>query len=347
VAGRERVLSTEDLRRAVLARQLLVERSRATIPRALERMAGLQAQYAPSMYIGLWSRVAGFERDALTRLLEQRVVVQATLLRATIHLVAAEDYWPFAVAVRDARRAWFLRAARSGEAVADYEAAGARLRAALADGPLKRQEIEALVGRPLFGGIGMFVDLVRVPPSGTWERRRADLFGLAEDWVGPPTVDVDAAREHLVRRYLGGFGPSTVNEIADWAGLPVKETQAVLERLELRRFRHEDGSVLVDLPRAPLPPEGAEPPPVRFLPTWDALLLAHARRSLVLPEEHRPKIFNTKMPQSIGTFLVDGQVAGTWRFASGTVKTEPFAPLPAAARDAVADEAARLADLHA
>src|ERR1041384_4511828 len=106
------MLTARALNRALLARQLLLERAAVSVPRALEQMGGLQAQYAPSMYVGLWSRVAGFERDHLTKLLQERAVVQGTLLRATIHLVSAADYWPFAMAVRQGRRAFFLRATR-------------------------------------------------------------------------------------------------------------------------------------------------------------------------------------------------------------------------------------------
>jgi hypothetical protein len=112
-----------------------------------------------------------------------------------------------------------------------------------------------------------------------------------------------------------------------------------------RRFRTEDGTQLVDLPRAPLP-DPDTPAPVRFLPTWDASLLVHARLCGILPEEHRPRIFNTKMPQSIGTFLVDGAVAGTWRFDGDRIRTEPFAKLDAATRRELAGEAERLAEFH-
>jgi hypothetical protein len=100
----ERVLTERELNRALLKRQMLLERSRVSIPKVLERMGGLQAQYAPSMYVGLWSRIENFERDKLTRALERRSVVQATLLRSTIHLVSRADFWPFAMAVRQARR---------------------------------------------------------------------------------------------------------------------------------------------------------------------------------------------------------------------------------------------------
>jgi hypothetical protein len=80
----ERVLTQRELNRALLARQLLLERSRLSIPRALERVGGIQMQYAPSGYVGLWTRLDGFERDALTRALERRTVVGTFLVDGAV-----------------------------------------------------------------------------------------------------------------------------------------------------------------------------------------------------------------------------------------------------------------------
>jgi hypothetical protein len=346
----ERVLSERDLNRALLARQLLLERAPLGLPKALERMGTLQAQYAPSMYIGLWSRVEGFEREALTRALERRSVVQGTLMRATIHLVSKSDYWPIALAIRDARRkAW---ADYRGKYDARVPAAAAsKLRTALQrESPLGRKTVHELLGSDsvITNGVNMWLDLVRVPPSGTWERRRADLYAAAEDWIGPPprSVTPEAGTELLVKRYLGGYGPARAREIADFAGLPAKQLAPALESMKLRRFRAEDGSELLDLPRAPLPdPETPAPP--RFLPTWDATLLAHARRTQILPEEHRARVFSIKTPQSVPTFLLDGQVAGTWKWEKGRVRISPFGKLAKPARKELDEEAERLAELHA
>jgi hypothetical protein len=338
----QRTLTARELNRALLARQGLLERRELAIGDALEAMGALQAQYAPSMYIGLWSRVTNFERDSLTRALEDRSVIQGTLMRVTIHLASRADYWPLAVATRAARRALWLRATK-GPRDPEMEDAAETLRTALKDGPMKRKAIDELLGKPVAHGIGLWVDMVRVPPSGTWERRRADLYGLAEDWVGPPDVSADDALDHLVTRYLTGFGPASKAEIANWGGLVPRDVEPALERLTLRRFEADDGTELLDLPEAPLP-DPDTPAPVRFLGTWDATLLAHARRALILPEEHRTRIFNTKMPQSVGTFLVDGAVAGAWR-PDGTI--EPFQPLTKAQRKAVDAEAARLAAFSA
>jgi Winged helix DNA-binding domain len=309
----------------------------------LEQMAGLQAQYAPSIYIGLWSRLEGLERDAVDRALKRRSVVQGTLMRVTIHLVSARDYWPFALAIRRGRRQLWLRA-RKGLSEAKVAAAAKRLRPRLAKGPMRRAEIADLVGEAtMVNGVNVWLDLVRVPPSGTWAQRRADLFASAEEWIGPPSVDPHEALDHLVRRYLRGFGPAAPREIAEWAGLPFDQIEPALGRLRLRRFQTEDGGGLVDLPRAPLP-DPETPSPVRLLPVWDATLLVHARRTGVLPEAHRSRVFNPRTPHSVNTFLVDGEVAGTWKHDGDRIRTEPFGRLGKAARRELGEEAERLAD---
>jgi Winged helix DNA-binding domain len=342
-----RVLSRRELNRALLARQLLLERSDLPLPRALEQLAGMQAQYAPSMYVGLWTRLAGFERRALTDALVDRRVVQATLMRMTIHLVSREDFWPIALAVRDVRRAMWLRSRPEPISAASIAGAARTVRRALRGGDaLKRSELEALVGKPRALGAGLWVDLVRAPPSGTWERRRADLFALAEDWIGPADITPAAAARHLVRRYLTGFGPASRKNMATFTGYGLPELDKVLARLELRRFRSEDGEELLDVPDGLLPDPETPARPV-FLGTWDATLLAHARRTGVLPEEHRATIFNTRAPHSFPTFLLDGAVAGTWRHEDGEVTLAPFAPLTQADEQALRGEAERLAAFHA
>ncbi|MGZ8637619.1 MAG: DNA glycosylase AlkZ-like family protein, partial [Actinomycetota bacterium] len=217
----ERTLSERELNRALLARQLLLERARLPIPGALERVGGLQTQYAPSGYVGLWSRLEGFERGQLTRALERRTVVQATLMRVTIHLVSARDYWPFVEAVRIARRVYWLQLVRRAVVTQPVEETAERLRALLADGPRRRAELVKLLGVDPTGwnAAGLWVDLVRVPPSGTWEQRRADLYGLAEDWLDPSSVTEEEGIDLLVRRYLAGFGPATRKDVASFTGL--------------------------------------------------------------------------------------------------------------------------------
>jgi hypothetical protein len=181
-----------------------------------------------------------------------------------------------------------------------------------------------------------------VPPSGTWERRRAHLVQTADRWIGPEDVEAGDALDHLVRRYLSGFGPASTADVAQWAGLKVRHIAPALERLALRRFRDEQGKELLDVPRGTS--SGSEmPAPVRFLPTWDATLLVHARRTGILPERYRPLVFTTKNPPSVPTFLVDGAVAGTWRYENGGVQLAPFDKIDRASKRELRDESELLA----
>ena len=329
----------------MLDRQCLLSRSSASLVDVLERIGGIQAQYAPSMYIGLWSRVERFERQHLTNALVAGSVVQGTLMRSTIHLVSRRDYWPLAVAVRASRRAWYLRTHRSGATVDEHEQAAAIVLARLAARPATRSEVADLIPRDVLEGIHEFADIVRVPPSGTWERRRADLYGSAEHWIGPePALEPDEAVDHLVRRYLVAFGPARQKDIANWAGLPMTTVRSSVARLPTTDYLAEDGQPLVDLDGGVIPPAEASSP-VRFLPTWDATLLVHARRAGIIEEEHRQRVFHTRRPQSVATFLVDGTVAGTWVRRDGRVVIEPFRPLPPRVRRELNDEAERIEQL--
>jgi hypothetical protein len=344
----ERLLTQRELNRALLARQLLLERARLPIPRVLERIGGIQNQYAPNAYIRLWSCLEDFDRDQLTQLLERRTVVQGTLMRGTIHLVSARDYAAFLAAIAAPRRRWSTRIHR-GVGDADRKALVGRVRKALRGRACSRTELHELrgeAGPAAWQTIDTDVGLLRAPPSGTWERRRAHTFALAEDWLGPLEVDEGQAIEHLVRRYLAAFGPASRVDISKFTGIPAADLSSSLERIPLRRFRDAGATELLDVARAPLP-DPETPAPVRFLPTWDAMLLVHARRTGILREEHRAIIFSTKAPQSFPTFLVDGVVAGVWRYENGRIELEPFGRLSRPVRRELDDEAERLAQLYA
>jgi hypothetical protein len=340
-----RVLTARHLNRALLARQLLLERADLPIPDALARVGGLQTQYAPSGYVGLWSRLRDFRRGDLTEALEDRTAVQATLMRTTIHLVDAREFWRLAVGIRASRRRWGLRVATGPHATEPMTRAGAeRLRAALAGGPMTVAELGDLADGFL-GLVGLWVDLVRVPPSGTWERRRADRLALAETWVGPEDATEAEGRRHLVTAYLGAFGPAPWGDVAKWAGVAVSELREAAEGMALERHRDERGGELLDLPGLTLP-DPETPAPVRFIAHWDAITLAHARRTGVLPEAIRPAVYSSRNPFSVGTVLVDGYVAARWGVRDGAVIVEPLRELSASERDEVERERAALAEFH-
>jgi hypothetical protein len=340
----ERVLTLRELNRATLARQLLLERRKLAPLAAIERLAGLQAQWPPSPYIGLWSRLVAFKREALERAVLRGAVVKPTVMRGTLHLITTRDYPMFWTALRD-MPTWY-----DETHLAHAEQALAGVLALAAGGPVTHKEglaylerehghAEELERRRIFHALRRRAHLLHTPDSALWRGRPRAVFHLYPE---PEPLDVRAARAGLVRRYLAAFGPSTRADIADWSGLRVADFAEALDALEpLRRFRDESGRELLDLPRAPLPPADT-PAPVRFLPKWDNTLLAHADRRRVLPEELRKEVI-AKNGDVTQTFLVDGLVTGSWSYDKrGKVALEPFAPLPRAARRAVEEEASLL-----
>jgi hypothetical protein len=343
----DRVLTRRELNRALLARQLLLERVRQPLPRVIERIGYIQNQWAQQGYIRLWTSVEGFERDDLTRALHRRTVIQGTLMRETIHLVPRRDYALLAAAIRRSGQEWWRRV---NKVTIDMEPFARRAYEFFRGTTRTRKEVEEFLRAHDFPkqsiwGFGHWVNLIRVPPSGTWEQRRAHTFALAEDWIGAIEASEEEGIEHLVRRYLAAFGPATPNDIASWSGIPVTRLKPYLERMELRRFRDEHGKELLDVRRAPLP-DPETPAPVRFLPTFDATLLAHARRTGVLDEEYRKMIFDVRAPHGLAPFLVDGRVAGLWKYENERISLDPFERLSRAARAELAEEAERLAAFH-
>jgi len=339
--ARVRTLSLAELNRATLARQLLLERRRIAPAAAVERIGGMQAQSGRAPYIGLWSRTVDFGRPALERALARRRLVRATLMRGTIHLVSAADYALFAAALDVAPPSWIEPDAH---ALADRVAGEVR---ALAHEPVTREEVFAWLEREhgvdaaslrgLWYALRIHGAIVHAPATGRWRQPSSTTYVAVEREEHDPL----RARIELVRRYLAAFGPATRADASTWSGLRSRDLGGALDALEpLRRFRDPEGRELLDLPRAPLPPAETRVP-VRFLPKWDSVLLAHADRRRVVTDEHRRTIVgvNGDVAQ---TFLVDGLVAGTWTIERGRVLVHPFAPLSRAARRELEDEARRL-----
>ena len=333
-----RTLTLRELNRATLARQLLLERRRLPLVAAVERVAGLQAQWAPATYVGLWTRVEGFRREALERALLARRLLRAVLMRGTIHLVSRRDYGVFGSAVGLAswvRPESAALAARVHEELREFGRVP-RTRAEVLAWLQERHGIEHDGGEGFWYALRTPGRLTHAPETGLWQPPRTTTYLLIEH----EPVDPAAARAELVRRYLGAFGPATRADVAQWSGLPVRDFTDALEALEpLRRFRDERGRELLDLPRAPRPPADT-PAPARFLPRFDNLVLSHADRTRVISDEHRREVIEGGWVEA--TFLVDGFVAGTWRVEKSRVRVEPFAPLPRTAWRQVEDEAARL-----
>jgi uncharacterized protein YcaQ len=320
----ERVLTQRELNRALLARQLLLERASLTPVQALERTAGLQAQDPRAPYVGLWSRVAEFRRDHLNAVLLRRAAVKATLMRATIHLVSARDYTRFLPAVLPTLQGYWRRYAASRQYDFDLAEVIERAREFAREPRSARELQEALGGEGPWWRLRFHEPFVHVPSDEEWAFRRQPRYIASRAWVSREFEQEDAVA-HLIRRYLAAFGPATAQDVGAWSGMPLATLRPVVDELRLRRFRDERGRLLLDLPRAPLPPAETPAPP-RLLAPFDNAVLSHADRTRIVSDEHRRRIIRAGIVDPV--FLVDGFVAGRWRLVRGRVALEPFGSVP-------------------
>jgi hypothetical protein len=341
-----RPLSLRALNRALLARQLLLERVSMAPGDAVAHLVGMQAQEPQAPYLGLWSRLEDFSPDTLSELLAQRRMVRAGLMRVTLHLVGAEDYarlWPL---LRERLAAGFASSPFSRRlASADLREVVAAGAEHLAREPHTRPTLgQALAPRwpdaqpeALAMAVTMLTPVLQIPPRGLWRASGQPRWAPAAQWLGHELPEESDARP-IVMRYLAAFGPATVTDFAAWSGL--KGARAIVDELreELVVGRDDAGRELFDVPGAPLPdPEVAAPP--RFLAPFDNAILAHADRSRIIAPEHRRSVFTDRLMR---TFLLDGFVAGMWALKDGQLTVTPFEPLKRRDRDALAAEAERV-----
>jgi hypothetical protein len=312
----------------------------------VERVCALQAQYSPSPYIALWSRLTGFRKEKLTRALEQKRVVKSSLFRITLHITSARDYPYFAAA--------WLRAAqeRTPRVTSEKFAELSRLvNAAAMKRPITHEELEAIAAEGLGGfrwRTRTLAPLVHLPPSGTWRfHGRAELLAMKR-WLGVDLPSREDGAERLVRSYLAAFGPATQEDLLRFAGVRAGDIRPGLQRLELRTLRDERGRKLLDLARAPLPPPDARAP-VRFLPKWDSAVLGYAppERARILPDRFRKTVIRTN-GDVLPTVLVDGFVAATWEIGkNGNLGIRPLRRLSKLERAEIDEEGERLAEFVA
>jgi Winged helix DNA-binding domain len=335
----ERVVTLRELNRATLARQLLLERKRLSSAAVIERLVGMQAQWPSAPYVGIWTRTTGFRRESLERLLVNREVVKATVMRQTLHLVTRRDYALLRSALSETNFPWQSslaeRLAPAMRALAD----GGPVTHAEALAHLERKYgLTGIDGRRAWRAARVRGHLVHHHETALWRARPEGRFVALEEPESHVPVE---ARAEILRRYLAAFGPASRRDIGAWSMMHVPELNAALELLEpLRRLRDENGRELLDVLRAPLP-DPVTPAPVRFLPKWDNVLLAFADRTRVLPEQYRKLVIrmNGDVAQ---TFLVDGFVAGIWRVEKGRIVLEPFARMSRSVQRELAEEAGRL-----
>lgn len=347
--ARHELLTRRELSRATLERQMLLERASMPACDAIEHLVGMQAQAPHAPYVGLWSRLAGFRAGELCDLISSRRAVRGPLMRATLHLVSADDFVGLRSVVQPVLERSFAGSPFDIDGIDTQELLAAG-RALLDDRPLTRPELGARLAprwpdhdpSALAQAITYLVPAVQVPPRGLWGRGGAARWTTAEAWLGRPAQVATASREDVVLRYLAAFGPATVRDAQSWSGLT--RLAEVVERLRPRldTFRDEQGRELFDLPGAPRPDPGTPAPP-RFLPEYDNLLLSHADRTRFMPSGKAVPL-PPGLGARTGTLLVDGTVAATWTIrrhgATALLHVEPFTRLTN--RESIGAEATRL-----
>ena len=332
-------LSLRALNRATLARQMLLERAAVPVEAAVARLAGMQAQIPRPPYLGLWTRLAGFERAALSAALHARRVVRATAWRGTLHLLTADDLLAFRGALQPMLSRGMQSILKNRVETFDMEPSFSPRRArflrrrarrpSTPSAPISRRAFRSPTSALWATPCAPTCRWCRCPDDSAWGFPAAADFALAEEWLGRAIPTGSDGLPTLVRRYLAAFGPASITDAQNWSGIGgLRATFAAL-RGELATFRDERGRELFDLPDAPRPEEET-PAPVRFLPEYDNLVLGHDDRSRIVADEHRPRLV-TKNLQIPATFLVDGFVAGTFKVErkkkAATLALTPFGKL--------------------
>jgi hypothetical protein len=330
VASTSPPISNRALNRATLARQGLLERQAAGPVEMLRHLIGLQGQVPNAPYVALWSRLARFRPADLEALLVEREAVRATLMRATVHVALAEDFF----AIRPLIQPIVARVLRSNHLKplkgADPEEVAAAGRQELDAEALVPAELgRRLQARwPDIGAIDLSMPvrllepLVHVPPAGLFGRAGAPALTTARRWLGEKDVaPIDP--EALALRYLKAFGPASGADFNAWSGLG--GGAALFERLRPRlvTFATEDGREVFDLPEAPRPDE-ATPAPVRLLPDYDNVILGYAERGRILSPEAWKGLWRSNGLRP--AFLIDGVVRGNWKLTlgKGTARADLF-----------------------
>jgi winged helix DNA-binding protein len=343
------VLDRRALNRALLARQMLLERRRASAAATIEKLVGMQAQAPNLPYIGLWARLAGFRHEELSRLVESRKAVRISLMRNTIHLVTSRDAFALKPLFTPFGERGFIHGSPWGRHMKEEDLRAIRTVGVelMSERPRTIADLAKQLGQRFPGrdplalayGVRYMVPLVFTTPRGIWQAGGPVALTTFEAWLGgPPGPAIEP--EKLVTRYLAAFGPASPADMRAWSGLAMRP---VFERLrpKLRAFRDEKGREIFDLPKAPRPSPD-EQVPVHLIPDYDNILLAHADRTRIMPAGRHLGMFSSNGVMQ-GAVLVDGFVRAMWVPRKSTLEISAFVtPLTKAERAAVEAEAAQL-----
>ena len=321
------VLSRRALNRALLARQMLLRPVTLSAAAAIERLVGMQAQAPNLPYVGLWARLQSFRHEELSDLMRSRRAVRTSLMRNTIHLVTTEDARRLKPIFQPLHERGFFRGSPWGRDLKTMSTA-ALLEAGhdiMAERPRTIADLARLLAprfpnhdaQSLAYGVRYLLPMIFVTPRGIWQAGGPVALTTVDAWLGP-SASPAIAPEDLVLRYLAAFGPASVADMRAWSGLAMRPAFEKL-RPGLTNLRDEHGIELFDLPRSPRPAADTAVP-VRFLPDYDNILLAHADRTRIMAPGQHLGLFSSNGIMK-GSVLVDGFVRAGWKPAKDRAGT--------------------------
>jgi winged helix DNA-binding protein len=348
-----------------MRRQHLIERAPAgNLLEGVEAVHGIQAQISAHAQFAVAQRIEKCRPPEIDRALwQEKSLIKTWAMRGTVHWLPATEEPLFVSGMRVVRLPsidrWWRNEGITPEQVEQFHAA---VLEALGNGPMSRQEVAAAVVPEIGGWAEPYLlsswgsgfkrmcqaGLIVFGPSRgtnvTFARR--DSWTPHDEWA-----DGDAALRELIRRYIRSFGPVTVQDAAYWLGATIRDIQAAWDGLlpELAPIRVDEqerwllAGDIDDLTAM----EGAQLP-VRLVPAFDPLLLAHREKTDLLPETLRKRIY-AAAAWVYPAVLVGGAIAGKWQYERKSkqmiVTVEPFQKLTKTTQRKIEREANYLAKL--
>jgi hypothetical protein len=132
------------------------------------------------------------------------------------------------------------------------------------------------------------------------------------DW---PALDADAANLALTRRYLGLFGPATVQDVAHYFGAKVTTARRWIKALagELLEVRCGELSLLALRADEAALKEPVGDWPLRLLPGFDTVLMGHADKRWTAPDDADRKQIWRSAARVAAVALHRGVAVATWK----------------------------------
>lgn len=366
-------LTDQDRRARVARRHALSPAHRVGTPEAAtDAMTVLHATEAATVHLAIAARTNGVSPTGVDAALhDDRSLVKQHAMRSTL-FVFPRDLLPAAwgsAAAREAavdgrriaKRIEAAGIARDGEAWLAVAAAAVLERLAIGPATLAvlRAELPELAGtaggttekrwdRPVsvapwvVGHLGLLGEVLRGVNQGHWRTSRPQWVRTL-DWLGEPAspLTADAGYCELVRRWLGTFGPGTLDDVAWWLGATRTAVRRALGDVAAVEVALDDGTTGWVLPgdEAPVEPEQ---PWAALLPTLDPTTMGWKERGFYLDPRHRPHLFDTNGNAGT-TAWWDGRIVGCWvQGEAGRVRVSLVDDVGTDGRRALEEEAERL-----